>query len=231
MFTNSLLCAEWDSVLAGNFRSLDAFRAITRGTENIWWIIYNNSFMSEINSQTFPAGIQGKTWSLKVPRCWERGLSCSFRYCLISLDEQQCGIVLSLYWSRAAATQSRGKLRLPVPIAGMEIVERLLFWASSRHFFMISRSTCIQGVQASLWKQIIITMVTRLNFQFFCSWTSTLKQKRFEGVSQYNCCFCSFQVGHISTISISAYFKTMGPYSVLEFVRMDGPPLLMQEGK
>ena len=49
------------------------------------------------------AGIQGNVRPLNFPCCWVRGLNCSFRYCLISPDERQWGIVPSLYWSRAAA--------------------------------------------------------------------------------------------------------------------------------
>ena len=49
------------------------------------------------------AGVHGRIWSLNFPRCWEHGLNCVFRYCLISFGDSQCGIVPSLYWSRAAA--------------------------------------------------------------------------------------------------------------------------------
>lgn len=49
------------------------------------------------------AGVQGRIWSLNLPRCWGDGLNCVFKYCLISFGDAQCGMVPSLYWSRAAA--------------------------------------------------------------------------------------------------------------------------------
>lgn len=60
-----------------------------------------NTTYSSLSSTA--AGAQGRVWSLNFPRCWELGLNCVFRYCLISFGDAQCGMVPSLYWSRAAA--------------------------------------------------------------------------------------------------------------------------------
>ena len=70
---------------------------------------YKRYSIQKVKKATYPslsnaaAGVHGRIWSLNLPRCWAYGLNCVFRYCLISFGDAQCGIVPSLYWSRAAA--------------------------------------------------------------------------------------------------------------------------------
>ena len=56
-----------------------------------------------LSLSTVPADVQGKFWSRNIPCFGGHALNCVFRYCLISLGDAVCGIVPSLYWSRAAA--------------------------------------------------------------------------------------------------------------------------------
>ena len=66
---------------------------------NSWFTLHRSDFYPYLCVSTNAAGIL--PWSF--PCCCGHALNCVSRYCLISFDSAQCGVVPSLYWSSAAA--------------------------------------------------------------------------------------------------------------------------------